>query len=412
MSGCLVILMAGLAVSGAAGADEPASAVLLDGESFAARIERIEADWTIRFQSATGTRSVAARDLFRWGRWTDSFRLMQIILADDSLLVAQIAGLVDERLVVDGEVCGRLELPLAALRGVLVDPPPAAEERDRLVAQIAAAQGADDRLILRDGDVLRGVLKTVRPRQATNDARSLVAVFGVDGRDVEIPEQRIRAMIFNPALIHPATKPAFYAVAGFRDGSLLNVVGVAHAPSDSTVRLTLVGGVSIDVEPPVLTDELRLLQPIGQRIAYASDLPPLGYKHIPYLTAVWPLGRDRSVTGQRLRCAGETFPKGLGMHSASRVAYRLDGHWRRFEAALALDETAGRGGSVIFRVFLGDGSDQWQRAYESPVVRGGEPPVPLTVDVTDARAIALIVDFADEADVLDRAVWIDARFTK
>ena len=76
---------------------------------------------------------------------------------------------------------------------------------------------------------------------------------------------------------------------------------------------------------------------------------------------------------------------------------------------LALDDAAKRAGSVRFRVYLNDGLGAWRQAYQSPVIRGGNEPVPMSVDVTDARAIALIVDFADGGDTLDYANWLDLR---
>ena len=66
----------------------------------------------------------------------------------------------------------------------------------------------------------------------------------------------------------------------------------------------------------------------------------------------------------------------------------------------------------MFRVFLGDEAEQWKRAYESPVVRGGDPAMPISVELGNSPAIALIVDFADDGDVLDRAAWLDARLIK
>jgi hypothetical protein len=46
------------------------------------------------------------------------------------------------------------------------------------------------------------------------------------------------------------------------------------------------------------------------------------------------------------------------------------------------------------------------------VVRGGEAVVPISIEIGTARAIALIVDFADGGDVLDRAAWLNARLMK
>ena len=152
----------------------PALAVPLDGDAFPARVERIDDDWTVQFQTADAPRAVAARDLQRWGQYADTFRLMQIVLADGSLLVAQLARIAEDKLAVDGELCGRLEIPLARARGLIVDPPPSAADRDRLLEQIAAAQGVEDQLLLKNGDVLRGVLKTVQARGGPAEPGPLV----------------------------------------------------------------------------------------------------------------------------------------------------------------------------------------------------------------------------------------------
>ncbi len=401
-----------LAAQAAMGQVPPATslAVPLDGDAFSARVERIADDWTVQFQTAAAPRAVAARDLQRWGQYADTFRLTQFVLADGSLLVAQLARIAEDKLIVDGELCGRLEIPLARARGLIVDPPPSAADRDRLLEQIAVAQGVEDQLLLKNGDVLRGVLKTVQARGGPADPGPLFVTFAVEGRDFLIPENKTLAIIFNPALTMQTAQPAFSCLAGFRDGSLLNVAQVSSG--GALQRLTLAGAVTLELDPEFLRSDLVLLQPLSDRVVYLSDLAPLGYKHIPYLETAWPLGRDRSATGERLRHGGHTYAKGLAMHSASRAAYRLDGRWRRFEAELVLDASAGRQGSVVFRVFLGGEAEPWKRAYESPVVRGGDPAVPISVELGNSPAIALIVDFADDGDVLDRAAWLDARLIK
>jgi hypothetical protein len=46
------------------------------------------------------------------------------------------------------------------------------------------------------------------------------------------------------------------------------------------------------------------------------------------------------------------------------------------------------------------------------VIRGGQPPVPISVNIRSAKKLELIVDYADRADVLDHADWLNARLTK
>ena len=124
-----------------------------------------------------------------------------------------------------------------------------------------------------------------------------------------------------------------------------------------------------------------------------------------------PFHKDRNVLGGQLRAGGRLFHKGLGMHSSARLTYRLDGPYRRFEAELAIDDAAGRQGSVIFRLFTTDGKT-WQEAFTSPIVRGGTEPLPMSVDLQGTQAIALVVDFADRSDQQDHADWLSARLIK
>ncbi len=151
---------------------------------------------------------------------------------------------------------------------------------------------------------------------------------------------------------------------------------------------------------------------LGGRAVYLSDLSPAGYKHVPYLDLPWSYEADRSVGGGRLRAKNVVYTKGLGMHSSSRLSYPLRGPYRRLEAELAVDDSARGQGSVTFRVFVADDSGKWEPAYSSPVVRGGDAPLSMSVDLSGVKHIALIVDFADRGAVLDHADWLSARLIK
>jgi hypothetical protein len=69
-------------------------------------------------------------------------------------------------------------------------------------------------------------------------------------------------------------------------------------------------------------------------------------------------------------------------------------------------------GSAVFKVLLDDSSGQWRIAYQSPIVRGGDAPQPITVDLKGASRMALIVEFADRGDEGDHADWLQARLVK
>jgi hypothetical protein len=157
--------------------------------------------------------------------------------------------------------------------------------------------------------------------------------------------------------------------------------------------------------------DVVFLQSVGESSVYLSDLEAASYRHVPYLDVEWPYERDRNVTGGPLVVGGKRFLKGVGMHSASRLTYRLDKKYARFDAAVAIDDVADGRGSVTFGVYLlRDG--KLTEAYKSEIVRGGEAPRAVSVDVSGADALTLVVDYADRGDEMDRADWLDARLVK
>jgi hypothetical protein len=196
------------------------------------------------------------------------------------------------------------------------------------------------------------------------------------------------------------------AWVGLRDGTRLLTRDVVI--DERNAKLDMVGRGALSVE----TSAVVALQPIGGDVVYLSDLNDSGYRHIPFLSLTWDFRRDRDVTGGPLAAGGLRYLKGLGMHSAARITYNLDGEYRAFQADLAMDDSTDRRGSVTCRVFTDDGSGQWLIKYESPVIRGGEKPALVNVDLAGAKRISLLVDFADRGDEQDHINWLEARLIR
>jgi hypothetical protein len=185
-------------------------------------------------------------------------------------------------------------------------------------------------------------------------------------------------------------------------------------PGERNLAFQLAAGPTITTEASAAStdnpwDTVVMLQSLRAQVTYVSDLAVLGYKHIPFLDTSWSYQLDRSVSGGRLRHAGQVWTKGVGMHSSSRLAVETRGQFQQLHAELAIDQFAAQQGSVVFRVYVQDAASRWSLAYESGVVRGGDPLVPIRVDIRSAVCLALIVDFADRADQWDHANWLNAR---
>ncbi|MEQ8764077.1 MAG: NPCBM/NEW2 domain-containing protein [Planctomycetota bacterium] len=147
----------------------------------------------------------------------------------------------------------------------------------------------------------------------------------------------------------------------------------------------------------------------SDRFTHLSDLDPIEVLEQPAFgdrgSFLFPFQKDRSVTGGPLRLGGRVYLKGLGVHSRCRLVYDLGGKYQSFQSRIGVDDSVldlEARGSVIFRVLL-DG----KTLYESEVVQGGSEPVDVpALDVEGGRRLELIVDFASDYDIADRADWV------
>ena len=61
------------------------------------------------------------------------------------------------------------------------------------------------------------------------------------------------------------------------------------------------------------------------------------------------------------------------------------------------------------RVSAWTGDAEPREVFVSPVLRGGEPPLAIRAELRGATRIELVVDPADDGDILDRTLWLDPR---
>ena len=191
-----------------------------------------------------------------------------------------------------------------------------------------------------------------------------------------------------------------------RDGSLVYANSI-EADQES-VKIELANGVKLAGGN---VSDIVALQSLGGSFEYLSDLEGADYRFVPYLSIAWPLARDRNVLGGPLTVDGKRYLKGIGLHSAARLTYKFDRDYQRFDAEVAIDDAAKGRGSVVFGVYL-DRDGKWGEAFKSGIVRGGEAPQPVSIDVRGAKGLTLTVDYADRGDELDYADWLDARLVR
>ncbi|MGI9429655.1 MAG: NPCBM/NEW2 domain-containing protein [Bythopirellula sp.] len=374
-----------------------------------------ETDGTLQFRIAGKTRDVSLRQLVRWKTLPITRRQSELVLVDGSRLVLadvwtgepvwQVLG---DVFMASTELFGKIELPCSQVRAILLKRSKVQENCPQDLAQPNEAgdseeESRSDVVCFLNGDRWEGKLD----RLAKNDQGQWCIFWSTDSAKdpLPLPVSQVAAIGLGNRLPRAAAKARI--VVGLRDGSVLWAESLV-ANSES-LQVTLSGGVEL-----IGSDhrEVAHLRSLESESVFLSDLEPADYRHLPYLEIRWPYQNDRNVLAKPLRAQGQIFAKGIGMPTAARLTYPLPApgrkRWQRFVAAVAVDDAAGRGGSVIFRVYLKQ-AGSWQLAYESPQVRGTDVPVPASVDLGMATQLALVTDFAERGDELDYANWLDAR---
>jgi len=198
-----------------------------------------------------------------------------------------------------------------------------------------------------------------------------------------------------------STPPPAQALCSLRDGCTW-AGQIAGIEADSLrLRLSMGTVLSLPIEQ---MSEIRFR---SDRVLFLSDLTPAKYEFEPFGATRWPYRVNRSVANRPIRTGGQSFDRGIGVHSRSVLTYDVPQGFRQLAATIGIDDAVGSQGNVVFRV-LADGKE----VFSSGPVTGRDAPRPLLASVGGARQIQLVVEYGDDLDIGDQADWGDVRLIK
>ena len=287
-----------------------------------------------------------------------------------------------------------LTLPQATLHAICLAPPTGIDDVDLWLNQLDGESRKRDLVLLKNGDRVEGSIQKL-------DAEAGCRI-NLGEQSATFPLNRIALIAFNPEFqARPKTnKPhariALRSGARFRANSLVLEDGSLRCASAMAGKFTI----------PV--DELVSLQMRQGKAIYLDDLKPTTYEATAFLDLSWPLAAGRTQFGRSLRLGGDRFESGLSLHSRSRATYALGATDRWFEAIVGIDAFAGPRGAARIQVEV-DGRAIPETAK---LVKAGEMPVVLRVDLRGGKTLSLIVDFGPLGDVQSHTIWADARIIR
>lgn len=117
---------------------------------------------------------------------------------------------------------------------------------------------------------------------------------------------------------------------------------------------------------------------------------------------------DREFDNPPLKLGGVVYPRGIGMHAWCRMTYAVPPRAAELQAIIGIADKMREcpRAAVTFEVRDETGA----LLYESGLVDGATPPVPIHVDVRGKRSITLVVTDAQNGIDCDHANWAMAAF--
>ncbi|MBI2299306.1 MAG: NPCBM/NEW2 domain-containing protein [Armatimonadetes bacterium] len=148
--------------------------------------------------------------------------------------------------------------------------------------------------------------------------------------------------------------------------------------------------------------------PADEVLIRSADLPPdavwLESLDLRLMSCDWQTPQaGKSVEGNPLKLHGVTYPHGVGSHARSEFNIDLKGAATRFLAMVGVDDEKQGQGSVVFRVWV-DG----KVVIETGTLRGGDEPKLISLDLTGAKRLGLVIDDADQSIDSDHGDWAGA----
>lgn len=334
---------------------------------------------------------VAAEDLVRITTpevaWARNAQDVTLHLVDGGVLYGRIAGGDEETLQLETRDFGRAAIPLDAVSVILM--PNAYQEAYQSTSdwlqRTDSASSGQDRVLLTNGDVLRGFVSSVSEQG--------IRFEGSLGETLLPPHVIVAARL---ASISPKSLPDRRVAVSLRSSG--RFVATACRWSGERIELTMAVGPAIEVE----AERLLSLDFYGGRWHWLSDQTPISVEHTPLLGLDWPYVVDRNVLGNAIRVGGETFRHGIGVHGRTRVTYDLQGRYREFVTQFGMDDDSGTLADVDVAILV-DG----QRSFDRQGVRRGRLHGPIRLDVSHANRVELVTDFGANGDLQDRFDWVE-----
>lgn len=375
-----------------AAAAPPVEVATLNGDQHVGTLERLSAEEVI-LKTPTGSTKLAAAELLAiripgTAAVPPTESLIEVRLTDATLLRASAYTTTATEARLKHPLLGEFKLPLSTVHSVRFAPPD--PKVDAGWKELLTRVSRKDQVAIRKNDVLDYLDGVIGPLDETT------VKFQLDGDDIPVKRERVFGMVYSKREVSTAKTAAAIDLA---TGDKLSARTVTW--DGEAWKLKLVSG----AEFSVLATSVQIVDYSQGKIAYLSNMEPRDIKYTPFFEVKWEYRRDRGIDSQPITFGTKTYSKGLSVHSATMLRYRLGGDYRRFQTIIGINEKFAGNVDVTIK---GDG----RVLFKGPA-RANQPPQPLDLDVNGVVELEINVGYGeDELDIGDWLHLADAKVLK
>jgi hypothetical protein len=198
---------------------------------------------------------------------------------------------------------------------------------------------------------------------------------------------------------------------GFGEKPYVRVIGVrgdvitGEIVSEKDGMLELKADIG-DVNVKVAEAEISEMVFYNGSFTFLSDLPDKTIKAVEYpefcspgtTTSDFPWQRDRSTLENHppLKLNGKIYHKGIGVHSFSDLTFNVAGAYKAFKATVGIDDGVMKPGQPGGNITIEIQGDDGKVLLKKTVVKTGDKPLAVDVDITGVNNLRIIVDFGED----------------
>ncbi len=329
----------------------------------------------------------------------------EILLTDGSRINAQKVSSTAKALTLEHATLGTLEIPLEYVGSIRLAP--SANVVADAWTELTRRRENSDMLVIRKGDLLDSVKGGLGPISDES------LQFFLAGKQNTLPRsEKLHGVVYGNRQV-PKQVAISRAILSNKDSLELKSLSF----DGQAFQGELLSGTKVTLP----LEKLSTLDFSLGKVQFLSDIQPRRKKIVlPFYFADEPISEidqeyydvkvNKTFSGKPLQLGKVTYGRGLCIHSTTELGYRLSKEMRRFQAMMGIDNyTAQKGLGDVKVTMKADG-----KVLLETIVKAGDEPQKVDLDVSDVVVFEIIVDRAREEDLGegDHLNLADAKFIK